>query len=107
MADKGANFSKVQYLPGRHEGICGRDKREGKAHYPGRSVGKQVEPRASIKTATGCSDVTVYRQKSAEVVVGGQRAQQKLGCLTNAEGLNVRIRRSHYVFTARHDSRTR
>ena len=71
MPDKEANISKVQYLHGRHEGICGRHKREGKAHCPERSVGKQVEPRASSKTTTSCSDVTGYRQKSAEVVVGG------------------------------------
>ena len=70
MADKGANFSKVQYLPGRHEGICGRDKREGKAHYPGRSVSNQQELRASGETGTGCSDAIGYRQKSADVVVG-------------------------------------
>ena len=71
MPDKGANFSKVQYLHGRHEGKCGRHKREGKAHYPGRSVSKQAELRASGKTATDCSDATGYRQKSADVVVGG------------------------------------
>jgi len=71
MPDEEVTISKVQYLYGGHGGKCGRHKREGRAHYPGRSVSKQMELRASGKTATGCSDATGYRQKSADVVVGG------------------------------------
>ena len=37
MPDEKANIFKVRYLYGRHGRKCGRHKREGGAHYPGRS----------------------------------------------------------------------
>ena len=37
MPDEKANIFKVRYLYGRHGRICGGHKREGGAHYPGRS----------------------------------------------------------------------
>jgi len=74
--DKKAKFFKIQYLSGTSLRICGRYKRESRAHYPGRSGSL---PKRLFLSRGREKD----GQKSAEAIVGP---------INGTEGPNMRCR---------------
>ena len=73
---KKANRFEARYMYGERGRRCGRHKREGHAHYPGRSVVLPLATGFGRRRETG-------QQKSAEAIAG---------CWSATEGLNMTSR---------------
>ncbi len=80
MGEK-ANIFKAQYLHGNRGRICGGHKREGRAHYPGRSVVLPCEATAFERMRDGAAEVS---RGHSRLLTGNRRAEH--GKLRVGEG---------------------